>query len=354
MIIDRNSAYAQSLKAVLGFLKRSIDVHNGRGSSHSYSYWLNWGSGWGPAYPETTGYLIPTLLKAGQYVDARYELLAFQCADWLCRIQDRQGWFYAGVHPSNGPSIFNTAMIISGMTAAYRRSQDKRYLEAARRSVQWIMDQQEEDGSFRKYAFANGHFPAYYSRVLWSLASFDSIAGDENSKAGIVRLKSALEPHFRSVPIRDMGFEPNKPSFLHTIAYTLRGALESEKIKPDLALSYQAQLEELVTQHIRTGKWPGLIGSNGEGDYSFRCLTGEAQMAAILWLSKNRGWSEIAIETIDSLIHLQSRYGSAQGGLPGSYPSWGRYNPLRYPNWASKFLADALLYLLETQGEDQT
>ena len=27
----------------------------------------------------------------------------------------------------------------------------------------------------------------------------------------------------------------------------------------------------------------------------------------------------------------------------GSFPVWGRYAPLQYPNWATKFLADALM-----------
>jgi len=31
------------------------------------------------------------------------------------------------------------------------------------------------------------------------------------------------------------------------------------------------------------------------------------------------------------------------GALPGSFPIFGRYAPLQYPNWATKFLADALM-----------
>ena len=32
-----------------------------------------------------------------------------------------------------------------------------------------------------------------------------------------------------------------------------------------------------------------------------------------------------------------------KGGLPGSYPFWGRYMILRQPNWATKFLVDAIM-----------
>jgi hypothetical protein len=31
------------------------------------------------------------------------------------------------------------------------------------------------------------------------------------------------------------------------------------------------------------------------------------------------------------------------GGVSGSYPIWGRYQPLRYISWGCKFFADALL-----------
>ena len=31
------------------------------------------------------------------------------------------------------------------------------------------------------------------------------------------------------------------------------------------------------------------------------------------------------------------------GGIKGSLPIYGRYAPLQYPNWATKFFIDALL-----------
>ena len=31
------------------------------------------------------------------------------------------------------------------------------------------------------------------------------------------------------------------------------------------------------------------------------------------------------------------------GGIKGSFPVYGRYAPLQYPNWATKFFIDALL-----------
>ena len=31
------------------------------------------------------------------------------------------------------------------------------------------------------------------------------------------------------------------------------------------------------------------------------------------------------------------------GGIKGSHPTWGGYEPYRFPNWSAKFFADALM-----------
>ena len=31
-----------------------------------------------------------------------------------------------------------------------------------------------------------------------------------------------------------------------------------------------------------------------------------------------------------------------RGGIKGSQPVWGRYAPLSFPNWATKFFVDAM------------
>jgi hypothetical protein len=42
------------------------------------------------------------------------------------------------------------------------------------------------------------------------------------------------------------------------------------------------------------------------------------------------------------LIPMRGHRGIA-GGVSGSHPIWGRYQPLRYISWGNKFFADALL-----------
>jgi hypothetical protein len=41
---------------------------------------------------------------------------------------------------------------------------------------------------------------------------------------------------------------------------------------------------------------------------------------------------------------------NVRGAIAGSYPIYGRYERLKYPNWATKFFVDALLMLAEVQS----
>ena len=47
-------------------------------------------------------------------------------------------------------------------------------------------------------------------------------------------------------------------------------------------------------------------------------------------------------EMLKQLIPWRGGPGIA-GGVSGSFPVWGRYQPLRYISWGCKFFADALL-----------
>ena len=39
-----------------------------------------------------------------------------------------------------------------------------------------------------------------------------------------------------------------------------------------------------------------------------------------------------------------------RGAVKGSQPIWGRYAPLSYPNWATKFFIDAMLLWNEIES----
>ncbi len=93
----------------------------------------------GPAYPEVTGYLIPTLFDYGE------NALALSLADWLLSIQYRNGSF----PDMNGTArTFDTAACVEGLERASRESwADKAaYARAAMRAREWIRAQMNPEG----------------------------------------------------------------------------------------------------------------------------------------------------------------------------------------------------------------
>jgi hypothetical protein len=56
-------------------------------------------------------------------------------------------------------------------------------------------------------------------------------------------------------------------------------------------------------------------------------------------------YTEAGIRAVDRAATHQVRSGPPEvlGAMAGSYPVYGRYAPLRYPNWATKFLLDGLM-----------
>ncbi|HBH89914.1 MAG TPA: hypothetical protein DDY27_08450, partial [Hyphomonadaceae bacterium] len=106
-----------------------------------------------------------------------------------------------------------------------------------------------------------------------------------------------------------------------------------------------------VAEYLRKdGFLPGDINENGGANTRYACLTGNCQMA-IIWYklfeeTGDRFWLECADAALSFASHHQntgSKNQGVRGALAGSYPFWGKYTPLAYPNWATKFLLEALL-----------
>jgi len=53
-----------------------------------------------------------------------------------------------------------------------------------------------------------------------------------------------------------------------------------------------------------------------------------------------------AIEFLCDCQNITSQNPAIRGAIAGSKPFYGLYHPFRYPNWAAKFWADALLLAL--------
>jgi hypothetical protein len=80
------------------------------------------------------------------------------------------------------------------------------------------------------------------------------------------------------------------------------------------------------------------------------CLTGNCQ-ASRLWLRlfELRGnaayldGARRAILFVSQTQNMRASNPGIRGGIAGSEPIFGNYEPFKYPNWAAKFYVDALL-----------
>jgi hypothetical protein len=83
------------------------------------------------------------------------------------------------------------------------------------------------------------------------------------------------------------------------------------------------------------------------------CLTGNAQ-TALVWhriyeITGDLRYLNAMLkmnELLKGLVFLSGPSG-LRGAVKGSHPIWGKYLPMRYPNWAAKFTADSLLTELD-------
>ena len=89
-------------------------------------------TGWRPSYPETTGYIIPTLLEfSSRFGDSEVRRRALQMAAYETKIQLPSGAVQAGMvcsPESQEPAVFNTGMVLQGYIAAYRATENPEYL----------------------------------------------------------------------------------------------------------------------------------------------------------------------------------------------------------------------------------
>ncbi len=337
--------------AALAWLRRSIAVHGGRGSAHSYSPLY----GWAKAYPETTGYLIDTLLdyaKIKQHDGLRQD--ACSCADWLCSIQLPSGAWPGLLAGHTQPSVFNTAQILFGMTRMVEETGGENYRVAIVRATVWLLSVLEMDGSWRQAAYIPGFVPTYYTRAVWGVLRANQILKSAEVEAAMRRALHFYADRFLSnSAIRDWGFWPGKPAFTHTMAYTVEGFLECAILLEETEILQKtiSAADTFWSVMEQKGRTAGRYDAIWRGDYSFLCLTGNAQWSIIFQrlfaLTREEKYRQAASFFLTEIIELQSlgRNKNAYGALPGSAPFWGPYLRLRYPNWGVKFFLDAMLWI---------
>ena len=349
----------RGLQATAEWLARAQDASGCGGVSACYDAAKRQ---WAGAYPETTGYIIPTFLRYANFSgNEDYRDRAVRMAGWESDIQLPDGGVRAGTMDATQvvPTIFNTGQVLFGWLAAWEQTQDARFRDSALRAANWLVAAQDPDGAWRRFAspFAAHTVNTYNTRVAFALAKAGRALQEPRYLDAAVRnVQWALTQMHPNGWLENNDLEDNNRPLTHTIAYATRGILEVGLMADNSSfVETAARTARAVAQSQRSdGALPGRLNSAWHAASRWTCVTGNAQMA-IIWQrlvaeTGNRSWNapaERAIRFNLSILDLAATDAGTRGGVSGSHPRSGGYMKHRYPNWAAKFFMDALMLQLE-------
>jgi malonyl-CoA O-methyltransferase len=263
------------------------------------------------AYPEVSGYLVPTLLKYGE------RELARRLTRWLLCIQRADGSYPS---PDGVPHIFDTGQVLRGLLAGADLVPGT--LDAARRAADYVCTGMIEGG-------IGGFGDRYSGKIpetvhLYVLPPLDMAA------------EVLEEPSYRDAALNCRHYYSkhndllNADHLTHFLGYQLEALI-------DLGLSELAMpfLEKLCEEQSADGSLRGVKRQK------WVCSPGLAQIA-LCWYRVGE-W-----ENADKALAWLESHQMASGGFSGSYGSQASYFPEVEIAWTAKFYLDAHLLRVES------
>ncbi len=355
---------ARVVESGVGWLCRAQDLSVSHDGGVSRDYSLVRG-GWATSYPETTGYIIPTMLACARlFSDERLRDRARRMLDWCVEIQLDDGGFQGGRIDARPvvPVTFNTGQILLGLAAGQLEFGD--YLEAMQRAADFLANSLDDDGCWRSHPtpFAAPGEKTYETHVSWGLFEAARIvSGRGYAEAGLKQVRWALAQQ------RDNGWmnlccltNPAAP-LTHTIGYVQRGILEAYRYSSEQDfLSAAVRLADGLLGAVGDeGYLPGRLDSAWQPVADWVCLTGSAQNAHCYLLlyeltgdARYRDAGYALNRYVRRTVQVDGPPG-VRGGVKGSFPVQGAYGQYEFLNWAVKFVIDAnMLEERIRQGEE--
>lgn len=358
---------AESLRHAMAWLCQAQDATPDAGVSRSYALTYHpffKRRGWLPSYPETTGYIIPTMFEyATRTGNDEHLARAIRMADWECDVQMASGAVMGGtVDTTPTPAIFNTGQVLFGWIRAYHETGTERYLASALKAGDFLLKSQDRDGAWRKNlsAYASATMPSYTynTRSAWGMVLLAQASGMSQYRDAAERnIEYALTQQRPNGWLHNNCLSDPARPLLHTIAYSLRGILETGiAIQNSRFIAAARQAADALLKRQRPdGSLAGRFDQEWEAAAAYSCLTGNVQMGTV--------WARLYHLTgdtkyLDGVARANAFTRSVQwlgtgnpgldGGVSGSFPLHGRYGRFEVLNWAVKFFADSLM--LEAQA----
>ncbi len=318
--------------------------------------------GWSTSYPETTGYIIPTFLAlAARRNRPEWRARAHRMLEWLKSIQLPEGGFQGGMIDSTPvvPVVFNTGQILLGLAAG--EAEFGGYGDTLRAAADWLVRNQDEDGGWRRGAspFARNGDKTYDTHTGWGLLEAARVTGERSYAQA-----AFANAHWTIAHQKANGWldhccltDPREP-LTHTLGYALRGLLEANRYEANASILQSAVklANGLLGAMDAEGFLPGKLRQDWSPAVRWACLTGTAQVAhswlMLYQLLGDARYLDAARRATRYVRRTLVLTGPAEfvGAVRGSFPVDGAYCRYQYPNWAAKFLVDALVLEQEVGG----
>jgi hypothetical protein len=298
--------------------------------------------------------------------DKRIGFIVGVFGEWLLSIQAEEGYWNGGLYPAKKEkaSVFNTGQILFGINRLCQETGDEKWAMSAQKGAKWLADNIGNDGLW-DVGHYTGFNPTYYTRVAWPMLLVADATGDDFIKNKAVQvLDKLIERKNHNGTFWGWGFKKDNPAFTHTIAYTMRGFMEASILLGDwerYGRKVEPALEKLFKlSELNKGRLAGDYDQDWNGTDYYSCLTGNLQVALCLmrWYQRKGDLQLLnaaskLIEYVSGTQFTNAPIDALNGAVAGSKPFWGRYMMGRYPNWAAKFHADALMLFLELSNQKE-
>jgi uncharacterized protein YyaL (SSP411 family) len=197
----------------------------------------------------------------------------------------------------------------------------------------------------------------YNTRTAWALLRLHQIEPQAQwLKIARANLDWALSCQQPSGFFENNAFVQGDAPYTHNISYAICGLQESGWILNDARYIAAAKRcsDAALALMQPNGFIAGQIDAAGRPKASYSCLTGQCQLA-IVWAkqfnllhdARLQKAAQQSLHYVMSHHRIHDEHDGVKGGIAGSYPIWGRYAPMSYPNWAAKFFIDAAMLQLK-------
>jgi hypothetical protein len=254
-------------------------------------------SGWASSYPETTGYIVPTMIDYAKLKNDKETLQrAKRMLDWLVSIQLPGGGYQGGKVDATPvlPVTFNTGQILLGLASGVSAFGEE-YRKAMRAAADWLIKTQDSDGCWRRNPtpFAALGEKAYETHVAWGLFEAARLDPDRDyAEAGLANIRWALGLQHDNGWFEHCCLDNPVRPLTHTIGYVLRGLVEGYRLSQDSVIldACRKTADGILTAVGTEGYLAGRLDANWKPAVHWVCLTGSAQIAhSLLFLYQETG-----------------------------------------------------------------